>query len=58
MESETGVKVNIVYSKPRLGDVKRNYSDISKAKTMLGYELQYDLNKGAEKDPRLFPGSK
>jgi nucleoside-diphosphate-sugar epimerase len=37
------------YGQPRLGDVKRNYSDISKAKMMLGYELQYDLNKGLKK---------
>ena len=32
IEKNTGRKVTINYSSPRLGDVKRNYSDISKSK--------------------------
>jgi UDP-glucose 4-epimerase len=58
VESETGRKVNIVYGQARPGDVKRNYSDISKAKMMLGYELQYDLNKGLKKTLDYFLGSR
>ncbi len=46
VENETEKKVNIIHGKPRLGDVKRNYSDITKAKKVLGYEPEYDLRKG------------
>jgi UDP-glucose 4-epimerase len=45
-ENETGDKVSIVHSTTRLGDVKRNYSDISKAKRVLGYLPCFDLEKG------------
>jgi len=45
-ESETGKKVSILHGETRLGDVKRNYSDISKAKRMLGFSPGYDLDKG------------
>jgi UDP-glucose 4-epimerase len=46
VEEETGKKVKIVYCDWRPGDVRRNYSDISKAKRMLGYEPAYDLGSG------------
>jgi UDP-glucose 4-epimerase len=46
MEHETGVKVTIVHGEKRLGDVKRNYSDISKAKRMLGFSPEFDLDRG------------
>jgi UDP-glucose 4-epimerase len=46
IENETGKKVSIVHGKTRLGDVKRNYSDISKAKRMLGFSPEHDLDKG------------
>ncbi len=45
-ERETGEKVNILHGQTRLGDVKRNYSDISKAKRMLGFSPGFDLDKG------------
>jgi len=45
-EEETGKKVKIVHGDWRPGDVRRNYSDISKAKRMLGYEPAYDLGSG------------
>ena len=38
--------VTIVHGQPRLGDVKRNYSDTSKARRMLGWTPQYDLSLG------------
>lgn len=38
--------VTIVHGQPRLGDVKRNYSDTSKARRMLGWTPQYDLSQG------------
>ncbi|MBI5739283.1 MAG: GDP-mannose 4,6-dehydratase [Nitrospirae bacterium] len=46
MEREAGVKVNIVYKESRLGDVRRNYSDISKAGRLLGYSPEVDLDAG------------
>ncbi len=38
--------IEIVNSQPRLGDVKRNYSDTSKAKRMLGWTPRYELGQG------------
>jgi UDP-glucose 4-epimerase len=46
IEKETDSKVEIVQTAKRLGDVRRNYSDISKAKSMIGYEPQIDLSIG------------
>jgi UDP-glucose 4-epimerase len=45
-ESETGKKVSIVHGETRLGDVKRNYSDISKARQMLGFSPEFSLDEG------------
>lgn len=41
--------VKAINSEARLGDVKRNFSDTSKAKTMLGWKCQYSLQTGLEK---------
>ena len=46
IEKEIATKVQIIFGKPRLGDVKRNYSDISKARKILGYEPRFDLHEG------------
>ena len=46
LETETDKKVNIIHASPRPGDVKRNYSDISKATSSLGFEPEYDLERG------------
>ena len=46
VESSLDKNVKIVHTSPRIGDVRRNYSDISKAKRILGYEPKYDLDKG------------
>lgn len=46
VERQTGRSVSLHYAEPRLGDVRRNYADITKSKTMLGYEPQYDLDRG------------
>ncbi|MBO8132160.1 MAG: GDP-mannose 4,6-dehydratase [Candidatus Marinimicrobia bacterium] len=40
--------IRVNYGSERLGDVKRNYSDISKARKILGFQPQYDLRKGLE----------
>lgn len=46
MESKAGKGVRIVYGNCRIGDVKRNFSDISKARKILGYEPRFDLKEG------------
>lgn len=57
IESQTGQSVEIVHAQPRLGDVRRNYSDISKAKNVLGFSPQYDLETGLKKTVAYFLNS-
>lgn len=45
-EKETGRKIEIIHGSTRLGDVKRNYSDITKAKTVLGWGPKITLQDG------------
>ncbi|MBN2062437.1 MAG: NAD-dependent epimerase/dehydratase family protein [Deltaproteobacteria bacterium] len=47
-EKHLGRKSLIVYEKERRGEVRRNFSDISKARRMLGFEPEYDLRRGLE----------
>ena len=47
-EKHLGRKSKIVYEKERKGEVKRNYSDISKARGMLGFEPRWGLEAGLE----------
>ena len=44
-----GVKMLIEYASPRIGDVKRNYSDTSKASRILGWKVKTELEDGIEK---------
>ena len=44
----------IKLSKPRLGDVKRNFSDTSKAKALLGWECRLSIEEGISKTVRYF----
>jgi UDP-glucose 4-epimerase len=46
IERETGTAVKILHGQNRIGDVQRNYSDISKANNLLGFKPMYDLNAG------------
>jgi UDP-glucose 4-epimerase len=46
VENRTGKSVDIIHGETRLGDVKRNYSDISKAKNMLGFNPEFTLETG------------
>jgi UDP-glucose 4-epimerase len=41
-----GLNVAISYEKPRFGDIKASYADISKAKKLLGYEPHSSLVNG------------
>ncbi len=54
MENEIGKSISIIYGESRLGDVKRNYSDISKAKRVLGYSPGFDLDKGLKNTLEYF----
>ena len=54
VEEALGIKVNIEHKDPRLGDVKRNFSDISKAKSLLGYYPKFDLERGLKETFRYF----
>jgi len=47
-ERYLGRKNPIVYEKERKGEVRRNFSDISKARKMLGFEPRFDLITGLE----------
>lgn len=44
--AEHGHTMRIRYGDVRIGDVRRNYSDISKARSLLGWEAECDLSKG------------
>jgi len=48
-EKHLGRKGRIVYEEERKGEVRRNYSDISKARTMLGFEPKVGLEEGLER---------
>jgi len=54
VKRETGRKVQNIHTDPRLGDVRRNYSDITKAKIMLGFEPKYDIDSGLSNTFKYF----
>ena len=47
-EKYLGRKSEIVYERERKGEVRRNYSDISKARRLLGFEPKWELERGLE----------
>jgi UDP-glucose 4-epimerase len=53
-----GVRMNIKHGQPRLGDVKRNFADTSKARKMLGWELEMELEEGIERTIEYFLSQK
>jgi UDP-glucose 4-epimerase len=46
IKRDIGKTVSIIHGEKRTGDVQRNYSDISKAKKLLGFQPLYDLDAG------------
>jgi len=56
VEKETNNNIAIIYRGPRPGDVRRNYSDISKARDMFGYEPQFNLSEGLSETFKYFRG--
>ncbi len=49
-----GMDMHIVHGQPRLGDVKRNYSDTGKAKSKLDWQAQVDVESGIKKTVEWF----
>jgi UDP-glucose 4-epimerase len=43
-----GIKMNITHDSPRLGDVKRNFSDTRKAEKLLGWSYSTALEQGID----------
>lgn len=54
VENHTGKNVEILFAESRLGDVKRNYSDITKARKMLKFEPVFDLEMGLQQTLEYF----
>ncbi|MGD9211192.1 MAG: NAD-dependent epimerase/dehydratase family protein [Desulfobacteraceae bacterium] len=49
VENKNWNKIKIIHSKERLGDVKRNFSDIRKARNLLVFRPEFGLKKGLSK---------
>jgi len=49
-----GLTMNIEHDTPRLGDVKRNYSDTRKAAHMLGWQVEMPTEQGIEETINYF----
>jgi UDP-glucose 4-epimerase len=54
LESEGQKNIKVIHSATRLGDVKRNFSDTSKAKTMLGWIPQVERSEGLKRTIQWF----
>jgi UDP-glucose 4-epimerase len=48
--------VEVRHAAPRLGDVRRNYSDTSKAARVLGWRSEVDLKEGLQRTMGWFMG--
>lgn len=46
--------VKVIYKENRIGDVKRNYSDTSKARKYLGWHIETELIKGLKQTVKWF----
>jgi UDP-glucose 4-epimerase len=44
-----GIAMKIIHGQARLGDVKRNFSDTTKAKTQLGWQAEVDVDTGIQR---------
>ncbi|MFZ3048225.1 MAG: NAD-dependent epimerase/dehydratase family protein, partial [Desulfatirhabdiaceae bacterium] len=48
-EKHLGRKSELIHEQEKDGEIRRNYSDISKARKLLGFEPRYGLEEGLEK---------
>ncbi len=51
---KNGIDMKIVYDNPRMGDVRRNFADTTKAKIGLGWTAAVPLEEGLEKTLSYF----
>ncbi len=49
-----GKKLEAVHTEPRKGDIRHSLADISKAREILGYEPQYDIEEGLKETIEWF----
>lgn len=56
IESKTGNTINLTYAEERAGEVKRNFSDISKAMRILGWEPKWSVEEGLRATVEWFVG--
>lgn len=54
--NEKGITMQITHGQTRLGDVRRNYSDTTKAKQILSWQPQTDLSGGLPQTINFFLG--
>lgn len=52
--AEHGVELNLIHDAPRIGDVMRNFADVSKAKSQLGWQSKTELKDGLDQTVRWF----
>ena len=58
IENKTSKTVNLTYAEERAGEVKRNYSDISKARRILNWEPRWSVQEGLKATVEWFLGQK
>ena len=54
LKSLAGIEMHFSYASPRLGDVRRNYADTTKAAVVLGWKPLWDLREGIRETIRYF----
>jgi UDP-glucose 4-epimerase len=56
LKSKQNIDMKIIHGQPRPGDVKRNFSDTTKAREVLGWESRIGLEEGISKVIEWFSG--
>ena len=54
LKARFGIDMVLTWGQPRQGDVRRNYSDTTKAKQTLGFKNRMELNKGLQEIVKWF----
>jgi UDP-glucose 4-epimerase len=54
LKSRLGIDMVLTWGQPRKGDVRRNYSDTTKAKQILGFENEKELKQGLQEIVKWF----
>jgi len=54
VKAQTGQDIPVIHGSERLGDAERNFSDVTKAREVLGYVPRTSLREGIEKTLKYF----